>query len=154
MIPRLIEDKVLKDLTDEVKTVIILGARQVGKTTLVQEIERKFAHEKKRVLYLNCDTEEQKAIVNTTSLTALFELLKNTDFLFVDEAQRLDNPGLTIKIIHDNFPRVRILVTGSSSFEVKNKISDPMTGRYFDFKLYPLSFLEVINEYTQPNVAC
>jgi len=54
---------VLKDLTDEVKTVIILGARQVGKTTLVQEIERKFAHEKKRVLYLNCDTEEQKAIV-------------------------------------------------------------------------------------------
>jgi predicted AAA+ superfamily ATPase len=154
MIPRFIEDKVFKDLTDEIKTVIILGARQVGKTTLVQEIERKFTAKKKRVLYLNCDIEEQRVIINTTSLTTLSQLLKNTDLIFVDEAQQIDNPGLTIKIIHDNFPQVRVLVTGSSSFELKNKISDPMTGRYFDFKLYPFSFLEVIDsDYAQQNAA-
>jgi hypothetical protein len=68
--------------------------------------------------------------------------LPKIDVLLVDEAQRLDNPGLTLKIIYDNFPMVKVLATGSSSFDLKNKLSDPLTGRYLDFTLYPFSFTE------------
>lgn len=144
MIPRLVQDKIINDLTEDTKTVIVLGARQVGKTTLVKEIERLFTLKQKRVLYLNCDIDEQRNVINTTSITLLTQLLQHTDVIFIDEAQRLDNPGLTIKIIHDNFPQIKILVTGSSSFELQNKLSDPLTGRIFNFTLFPLSFCEIL----------
>ncbi|HSW88381.1 MAG TPA: ATP-binding protein [Candidatus Saccharimonadales bacterium] len=154
MIPRLVQNEVISDLKQDTKTVIILGARQVGKTTLVKEIERKFTEKQKKALYLNCDIEEQKKVVNTTSIALLTQLLQNIEVLFIDEAQRLDNPGLTIKIIHDNFPNIKILVTGSSSFELQNKLSDPLTGRIFNFTLYPLSFREILNyQYEDENIA-
>jgi len=91
----------------------------------------------KRVLYLNCDVEEDLGAVNTTSRSVLERLVSKINVLCIDEAQRLDNPGLTLKIIHDNFPAVHVLATGSSSFDLKNKVSDPLTGRYIDFTLYP-----------------
>lgn len=146
MIPRLIEDLVFSSLTSSQKIILVLGARQVGKTTLVQAISQKLEREGKRVLYLNCDLSEDSTAINTTSRAVLERLLvlSHIDVLFIDEAQRIDNPGLTLKIIHDNFPQVRVLATGSSSFEVKNKLSDPLTGRYLDFTLYPLSFTEVL----------
>src|SRR5258708_7011472 len=154
MIPRFVQDKVVSDLKEDTKTVIILGARQVGKTTLVKEIERKFTEKEKKALYLNCDIEEQRTVVNTTSIALLTQLLQNIEVLFIDEAQRLDNPGLTIKIIHDNFPKIKILVTGSSSFELQNKLSDPLTGRIFNFTLFPLSFREILNyQYKEENLA-
>ena len=72
-------------------------------------------------------------------------ILTKIDVLIIDEAQRLDNPGLTLKVTYDNFPKVKVLATGSSSFDLKNKLSDPLTGRYLDFTLYPLSLTEVLN---------
>lgn len=144
MIRRLIEDIVRSRLTSSKKIILVLGARQVGKTTLVKSIGKKLEGEK--VLYLNCDLEEDNSAINTTS-KAVFErllVLSNVDILLIDEAQRLDNPGLTLKIIYDNFPQVKVLATGSSSFDLKNKLSDPLTGRYLDFTLYPLSFIEVL----------
>lgn len=144
MIPRLIQNRLAVDLAAEPKTILMLGARQVGKTTLLKTIEKNLATDNKRILYLNCDLDEQREVVNTTSLGLLKQLLQNVDVLFIDEAQRLNNPGLTLKIIHDVFPQVKVLTTGSSSFELKNKISDPMTGRIIDFTLYPLSLLEVL----------
>lgn len=143
MIPRLIEKHITTSLIEGTETILILGARQVGKTTLVKDIQSKIGNEKHRYLYLNCDIDEQKTVINTTSVTLITQLLGNVDILCVDEAQRLDDAGLTLKIIHDNFPHIKILVTGSSSFELKNKMSEPMTGRYLDFTLYPLSFMEV-----------
>ena len=140
MIPRLLEKYIAEKLKMK-KIILILGARQVGKTTLVNVIESKFYGQKK-VLYLNCDLEEDKKIINTTSLVELNKLNKNIDLLIIDEAQRLDNPGLTLKIIYDNFT-TDIVATGSSSFELKNKLSDSLTGRYLDFILYPFSFKEV-----------
>ncbi len=145
MIPRIVQSKVLSDLKADNKSIIILGARQVGKTTLVKEIELNFGGDQKKTLYLNCDIEEQRTVINTTSLAQLTQLLRETKILIVDEAQRLDNPGLTIKIIHDNFPQIKILVTGSSSFELQNKLSDPLTGRIINFTLFPLSFREILN---------
>lgn len=145
VIPRLIEKHILDVLDSLDKIVLVLGARQVGKTTLVQSIQKKLEQKGSKVVYLNCDIDEQRNAINTTSKTNLEHLLLNIEVLIIDEAQRLDNPGLTLKIIHDNFPRIKVLATGSSSFELKNKMSDPLTGRYVEFILYPLSFIEVLS---------
>jgi predicted AAA+ superfamily ATPase len=144
MIQRLLEKHVIADLLKESKTIIVLGARQVGKTTLIKDIQGKITNADTKVLYLNCDVEEERDSINTTSLAVLGQLLRNVDMLFIDEAQRLADPGLTAKIIHDNFPNIRVLATGSSSLDLQNKISDAMTGRIFEFKLFPLSFTEIL----------
>lgn len=144
MILRLSEDLILSNLKSSGKIILVLGARQVGKTTLAKDISNKLESEGKRVLYLNCDLAEDNAAINTNSTSILERLLFNIDVLLIDEAQRLDNPGLTLKIIYDNFPNVRVLATGSSSFDLKNKLSDPLTGRYLDYTLYPFSFSEVL----------
>jgi predicted AAA+ superfamily ATPase len=143
MIPRLSEDLILSNLKSSGKIILVLGARQVGKTTLAKDIGKKL-EEGEKVLYLNCDLAEDNAAVNTNSKAVLEGLLSEVNVLIIDEAQRLDNPGLTLKIIHDNFPKVKVLATGSSSFDLKNKLSDPLTGRYLDFTLYPLSLTEVL----------
>jgi len=140
MIPRLLETRLKKQLKNK-KILAILGARQVGKTTILNSINNKYFH-KKKIIYLNCDIEEDRKIINTTSLIELKKLNKGVDLLIIDEAQRLDNPGLVLKIIYDNL-ETKILVTGSSSFELKNKLSDSLAGRYLDFILYPFSFAEV-----------
>ena len=144
MVLRLSEDLILSSLKSSGKIILVLGARQVGKTTLAKDIGKKLEGEGKKVLYLNCDLAEDNGAVNTTSKVVLERLLSEVDVLLIDEAQRLDNPGLTLKIIYDNFPKVRALATGSSSFDLKNKLSDPLTGRYLDFTLYPFSFTEVL----------
>lgn len=144
MIPRLIEQVVMNKLTSEEKLILVLGARQVGKTVLVKDIKGRLERDGKRTLYINCDIAEDLAAVDTTSGVLLGQLVKDIDYLFIDEAQRLSNAGLTLKIILDNFSHVKVLATGSSSFELKNKLSDALTGRYLDFILYPLSFAEVL----------
>lgn len=143
MIPRLIQDSVISALRGVRKVVLLFGARQVGKTTLVHAIEEALRLEAK-TFYLNCDTEEDLALVNTTSLVALQKLTSGIDYLFLDEAQRLDDPGLTLKIIHDQIPGVRVLATGSSSFDLKNRSGETLTGRFLDFVLYPLSLREIL----------
>lgn len=142
MILRFSQDLVLTSLISSGKIILVLGARQVGKTTIVKEISKKLEKEGRKVMYLNCDLSEDISVINTTSGSVLEMLLSNIDVLLIDEAQRLDNPGLTLKIIYDNFKHVKVLATGSSSFDLKNKLSDPLTGRYIDFTLYPLSFSE------------
>ncbi len=146
MIPRFLEKTILKYLKSTNKIIIILGARQVGKTTLLHSLQKKLLKENKKILYLNCDLEEDRSVINTTSKTLLQKLLppKTYDYLFIDEAQRLDNPGLTLKIIYDQFKHIKVVATGSSSFNLKNKLSDALTGRYLDFTLYPLSFFEIL----------
>lgn len=145
MIPRLIEDTVFEKLLSLRKIIVILGARQVGKTTLLDSLSKKLETKNKSILYLNCDLEEERSSIDTTSLTTLKKLMAGLDYVFIDEAQRLKNPGLTLKIIHDNIPSIKIVATGSSSFNLKNKLSDALTGRYIDYTLYPLSSVEVLS---------
>jgi len=140
MIPRYILHKVVKTLDESNKIVIVLGPRQAGKTTLITQIQAEIKSDS--FLKLNCDIEEQLNVINTTSIENLKNLFSQKKYLFVDEVQRLDNAGLTLKIVHDSFPDLKVLVTGSSSFEIKNTLSDALTGRYFDFILFPLSFDE------------
>lgn len=147
MIPRLIEPNILKTLKDLQKVILIFGPRQAGKTTLVKSIQTKLEKRKAAVLYLNCDLEEDRNIINTTAITPLKKLFASKNVLLIDEAQHLDNPGLTLKIIYDNFPKLKTIATGSSSFQLKNSVSDALTGRYIDFTLYPLSFSEIASFY-------
>lgn len=142
MIPRLIENSVIASLKSQRKIHLLFGARQVGKTTLITEIKTKLETENKRVLLLNCNVLENRQVIDTTSINVLANI-SHYDYVFLDEAQTLTNAGLTLKIIHDEFPHVSVLATGSSSFELKNRAVESMTGRYVDLTLYPFSVSEI-----------
>lgn len=143
MIPRLLEKHILTALDSPRKLLLIYGPRQAGKTTLLQNLKVKLG-ETSKITYLNCDLDEDRSTIDTTALTPLKLLLSQTQLLMIDEAQRLQNPGLTLKIIHDNLTGVQVIATGSASFSLRNALSDALTGRYRDFTLYPLSFHELI----------
>jgi predicted AAA+ superfamily ATPase len=144
MIPRFIESRVLDHLAARHKIILVFGARQVGKTTLLHDIQQKLEFTGRRVRYINCDVQEERQAVNTTARALLDRLVMDRDILMIDEAQNLDNPGLTLKIFHDTYPHIGVIATGSSSFDLRNRVSDALTGRYIDFTLYPLSFGEII----------
>ena len=147
MISRLLEDQIYTCLNTIPKVVILLGARQVGKTTLLQSLQERLTHQGKSVRTLNCDLEEERNAVDTTARVLLNRLVEGKDALFIDEVQRLENPGLTLKILADLYPSLMLLATGSSSFELRQKMAETLTGRYVDFLLYLLSIAEVL-QYT------
>jgi predicted AAA+ superfamily ATPase len=144
MIPRFIEQTVFERLTTLRKVILILGARQVGKTTLLASIQARLAESGKQVRYLNCDLEEDRRAVNTTSRVLLDRLAAGVDGILLDEAQRLDDPGLTLKALHDLHPELILIATGSSSFDLRNRVTDALTGRYFDFLMLPFSLGEML----------
>jgi len=151
MIPRLIQEKVIASLQRNDKIHLIFGPRQSGKTTILKDVAGIMEKNGLATLYLNCDIEENLSQLDTSSLTKLSTLFQKSQLIFIDEAQNLSNPGLTLKIIHDNLPNIKIVATGSSSFKLKNSVSDALTGRYFDFLLYPLSFREAASSLTLSN---
>lgn len=120
---------------------ILYGARQVGKTTLVKETAKHF----KNPLYLNCDDPNVVMSLANKSAVEIKSYIGNADLVIIDEGQRVENIGITIKLIHDTYPTVKLLVTGSSSLDLANKISEPLTGRSEEIILYPLSISEVSN---------
>lgn len=138
MIVRDIQKVIEKRLNDS-KAIILIGPRQVGKTTLLQEITKK----KKNVIYLNGDDIEVREMLTKTSATKLRKYLGESKILVLDEAQRIENIGLCLKIITDNLKDIKVLATGSSSFELANKINEPLTGRKWEFNLLPISFAEM-----------
>ena len=144
MIPRFLEETVIERCTSLHKVILILGARQVGKTTLLHAIESRLARAGRRVRYLNCDVEEERRAIDTTARTLLDRLVAGVDVVLVDEAQRLDNPGLTLKILYDLYPQLVVIATGSSSFDLRNRVTDALTGRYLDFTLFPFSLGEML----------
>lgn len=122
------------------KAVIIYGARQVGKTTLVDELVRKL---NLKYLFLSGDDADIRELFTNVSASRLRPVLGNNKLVVIDEAQRIPDAGLGIKIIHDNFKDIQIIVTGSSSLELAGKIKEPMTGRKFEFFLHPFCFSEM-----------
>ncbi len=144
MIPRLLNKTIQTQLASLRKVILIFGARQVGKTTLIVSLQNDWMKSGKRVRYLNCDLDEERLAVNSTSKTILDRLVMGFDALLIDETQRLDNPGLTLKILYDQYPALTIVATGSSSFDIRNRVSDALTGRYFDYYLTPFSLQEAL----------
>jgi len=123
------------------KIIVIYGARQVGKTTLLKTLEKKYQN--KETLFLNCDMPDVREKLFNVTNTDLKHLFGKAEMIFIDEAQRVKNIGLTLKIAIDYFPEKQLIVTGSSSFDLSNKINEPLTGRKYEFYLYPLSLEEI-----------
>lgn len=123
------------------KAIIILGARQVGKTTLVEQLLLK---SRKDVLSLNGDDADVRSLLSNTNINALIRIIGNHKVLFIDEAQRIPDIGLTIKICVDRLNDIQVIATGSSSFELLQTIQEPLTGRAWQWNMYPLSFQELV----------
>lgn len=138
MYKRYLEDQVEVSLAEGL-VVIIYGARQVGKTTLAKKIMAEY----KNPLYINADEVIERLRLQNKGSLELKDYFGNADIVVVDEAQRVENIGLTAKIIHDTYPEIKILLTGSSSLDLAAKIKEPLTGRSMEFTLYPLSLDEV-----------
>jgi predicted AAA+ superfamily ATPase len=139
MIPRLLQKQILEKLFKE-KAIILLGARQTGKTTLLSGIIKDLDQE---ALWLNADEPDVQSVFEQASSDKLKAFIGNHDLVVIDEAQRIKNIGLKIKLIKDNFPGIQVIATGSSSFELANEVNEPLTGRKWEFHLYPLSFEEM-----------
>ncbi len=144
MITRLIENSIKEDF-NKGKIIIVLGARQVGKTTLFDSIINDYDN----VLRLNCDDYDDRLDLENKTSTELKNLIGNHKIVVIDEAQRVSNIGMTLKIIADLKLDTQVLVTGSSSLELSSKINEPVTGRMFEYKLFPLSLAELANHTSQ-----
>jgi predicted AAA+ superfamily ATPase len=140
MIIREISEKIRRDY-NKGKIIVVLGPRQVGKTTLFNQLIEK----EKNVLKLNCDDYDDKIKLENKNSTQLRELIGSYNIVLIDEAQRVKNIGLTLKIIADLKLSSQILVTGSSSLDIANEINEPVTGRMFEYKLLPFSLKELEN---------
>lgn len=141
MIPRTITQKIenIIQSNQSKKVIVIYGARQVGKTTLVQLIAKKNPINS---VYYNCDYLDVQDSFSYKNSHNFSSLVKNLKLLILDEAQRIENIGMVLKILIDNFPDLQIIATGSSSFDLSNKINEPLTGRKIVFQLFPITFEE------------
>ena len=144
MIKRILQNRI-EDCFFKGKAVILYGARQVGKTTLIQEIQKRYPNES---LYLNIDEPDLRSYLTDATSTELKHLIANRRLVFIDEAQRVKNIGLTLKLLVDNFPDVQVVATGSSSLDLSDEIVEPLTGRKYEFYLFPLSLPELMDKYS------
>lgn len=141
MIKRVIKNSIQADYRRE-KVIVLLGARQVGKTTLLSELQEGA----NKVLSLNCDNMDDVLLLESKTSTELKYLLSSYDLVFIDEAQRVKNIGLTLKMIGDLKLKTQVVVTGSSSFDMANEVNEPATGRLIEYNLYPFSLSELAIE--------
>jgi len=143
-IPRHIESRINK-LLFKGKAVILYGARQVGKTTLLRRLQES---RPERSIYLNCDEPDiRQSLTNATS-AEIKALFGKASIVFLDEAQRVNNIGLSLKLAVDNFPDIQVIATGSSSFELSDSISEPLTGRKFELQLFPFCVEELRHDHS------
>ena len=136
MINRAIESKIEAKI-GKGKAIIIIGPRQVGKTTLIKSII-----EKDTYLFLDGDDPTVRTLLTNPNTEQLKSIIGNNKIVFIDEAQRIQNIGVTLKIITDQFKEVQLLVSGSSAFELQNTINEPLTGRKWEYQLLPISWIE------------
>ena len=140
MIKRLLQIKIEQRLFKG-KAILIFGPRQSGKSTLVESVLAGKDH-----LYLNGDDADVREILTNTTATKLRLQVGNIKILFIDEAQRIPNIGLTLKLFTDQLKDVQVIATGSSAFELSSQVNEPLTGRKYEFMLYPLSFAEMVQQ--------
>jgi len=124
--------------------IILYGARQVGKTTLVTKILEKYGDKAK---YIDCDLISNSEALSSREPNLLKSFIGDYRVVIIDEAQRVKNIGINLKILHKYFPEMQIIATGSSSFDLANEINEPLTGRAVEFLLQPLSIAEIKQKY-------
>ena len=137
MIHRLLQTTITQKLFKG-KAILIFGPRQAGKSTLVEIILADKEH-----LYLNGDDADIRELLSHSTAAKLKALIGKHNILFIDEAQRIPDIGVTIKLIVDQIKQVQVIATGSSAFELQSQVNEPLTGRKYEYLLLPLSFEEV-----------
>ena len=139
---------VIKERMFKGKAIVLIGARQVGKTTLFEQIlsDPDIQVPQDQILRLYCDDAQTRAILEQSdNLNNMRMLIANNRIVLVDEAQRIQGIGLILKLITDHFKDIQLLVTGSSSLALQGKLNEPLTGRKFEYDLYPISTQELLN---------
>jgi len=142
-IVRHIETACLDRLLSSRKIMLIYGPRQAGKTTLVKQLGKRSGLKAK---YLSADLIENELLLMQRDLKTLTNLTEGYELLIIDEAQRIQDIGLVLKIFYDEMPQIKVIATGSSSFELANQTAEPLTGRKTVFNLLPFALGEVILE--------
>lgn len=128
---------VLEQYMGKGKALLLIGARQVGKSTLFRMLTETMTEN--MLLWLNCDLQNVRDTLTHPAMPTLQLLLNNKKVVVIDEAQRVTDIGLTLKLIVDNFPHIQLLVTGSSALDLHNRLNEPLTGRKIEYHLYPIS---------------
>lgn len=139
MIHRILEDQILAHLNSG-KAILLMGARQVGKSTLLNTL---FSH-RENILWMNGDDIDIQELFCQMTSSRLKVLLGSADMLIIDEAQRIPDIGLRLKLITDQIKGVQVIATGSSSFELASKVNESLAGRKREFRMFPLSFGEMV----------
>lgn len=123
------------------KAIILLGARQTGKTSMVRKLIQEWPEE---AIWLNADRPEVRRQLSNASTATLRQIVGNKRLVVIDEAQRIRNIGLTLKLFTDEMPEIQVIATGSSAFELANEINEPLTGRKWEYHLYPIAWAELV----------
>lgn len=145
MITRNVENQIKSKLFKG-KVITLLGARQTGKTTLLKNIFNAYQAD---ALWLNADEFDIKERFNNPTSTLLKSLFGDKKIIIIDEAQQIKDIGIALKLVVDTFPNIQLIATGSSAFELQNKTNEPLTGRKFEFYLYPFSFAELADHQSE-----
>jgi predicted AAA+ superfamily ATPase len=145
MIYRSLQTQIEQKLGDG-KAIILYGSRQVGKTTLIQAISK---NSNREVVFYNGDEPDDRQELTNVSSTQLRNLIGENKLFIIDEAQRITNIGITLKLIVDQLKDIQVIATGSSAFELANEINEPLTGRKWEFQVFPLSMQEMASHTSQ-----
>ncbi|MCF6297605.1 MAG: AAA family ATPase [Flavobacteriaceae bacterium] len=143
MIKRCLQNTIVEKI-GKGKAIIILGSRQVGKSTLLKQV---VDTRDESVIYLDCDNNDIKKALTDVSINQLKRIIGKSEIVIIDEAQRVKNIGLSLKIITDQLKSIQLIVSGSSSFDLSNKVNEPLTGRKFEYNLFPFSLKELVDHY-------
>lgn len=138
MIDRIIE-KQIRDSFFRGKAIVIVGPRQSGKTTLVNKILEDYGSES---LFLDADDPNVEKLLTRPNTMQIESIIGNKTIVFIDEAQRIRDIGITSKIIVDQFKNVQLVLSGSSAFDLAQQTNEPLTGRKRSFNLFPISWAE------------
>ena len=140
VINRIIEPQIT-NLLDSNKVILILGTRRVGKTFLINSIQKNY---QSKILFLNGEDFDVQEIIKNRSISNYKRLVGDNKLIIIDEAQSIPEIGMALKLLIDTNPNLTIIATGSSSLDLMNKTGEPLTGRHYQFNLYPLSQMELM----------
>lgn len=143
MIIRYLQESIQKKLFNG-KAIILLGPRQCGKSTMIEAMLKEI---KQDFLYLNGDEGDIQGMFSQATSAKLQLLAGSNKIVFIDEAQRIPDIGIIIKLFTDQVKTVQVIATGSSPFELANRLNEPLTGRKYEYLLYPLCFNEMVNHH-------
>lgn len=139
-----IQRQIIGDLQNDCfkgKIIVILGARQVGKSTIIKRLTN---NQNQAVLWLDGENADVHLLLQNPNSERLAQITGNNKFIVIDEAQKIDNIGSILKLFADYHKKIQVIASGSSAFELRNILNEPLTGRKFEFHLFPISFQEMV----------